>query len=141
MLRGSEAYSLALYPPESCFMLDVDSLEKAGVAFYVARDETGEALGMAALVDGGDGTGELKRMFVDERARGRGVGRSLIRRIETDAVNRGIARIVLETGPFHEAALALYRSAGYTPIPQFGQYVGEEFSVCFAKDFDEALSA
>lgn len=40
---------------------------------------------------------------------------------------------MLETGPLHEAALALYRRHGFREIPQFGQYVGEEFSVCFSR--------
>ena len=57
----------------------------------------------------------------------------LIRQIEADARSRGIRRIVLETGDLHDAAQALYGKAGFEPIPQFGQYVGEAHSVCFAK--------
>ncbi|QAY72918.1 GNAT family N-acetyltransferase [Agromyces protaetiae] len=134
MLRGSEAYSYSLYPPEACFLLDVESLERPGVAFYVARGDVGEALGMGALVDGVDGTAELKRMFVHESARGRRVGTSIIERIEQDASARGIRRIVLETGTRHDAAQAMYAKAGYEVVPLFGQYVGEEFSVCMAKN-------
>ena len=58
---------------------------------------------------------------------------ALLERIEADAGARGIRELVLETGPLSEPALALYRRHGYREIPLFGQYVGELFSVCFAK--------
>ncbi|TFD79468.1 GNAT family N-acetyltransferase [Cryobacterium fucosi] len=133
LLRQSAEYAQSLYPPESNFLLDVDDLELPGVTFYTARDESGLALGIAALVDQGDGTAELKRMFVDPGARGRGVAGRLLARAEADALAAGIRRIVLETGPLSDAALSFYAQCGYREIAQFGQYVGEEFSVCFAK--------
>lgn len=133
LLDGSTAYAQSLYPPESNFLLDITTLEQPEVAFYVARD--GErAIGIAALVADPDAaSGELKRMFVDPGARGMGVAGALLGRIETDAASRGIREIVLETGDMHDAAQALYTRHGYREIPQFGQYVGEAHSVCFAK--------
>ena len=140
LLDGSTAHAQSLYPPESNFLLDVATLERPEVAFYVARD--GErAVGIAALVADTDAEtdataparGELKRMFVDPAARGRGVAGALLARIEADASARGIREIVLETGDLHDAAQALYTRHGYREIPQFGQYVGEPHSVCFAK--------
>jgi putative acetyltransferase len=141
LLDGSSAYAQSLYPPESNFLLDIATLERPEVTFYVARDG-GRAVGIAALVI--DATtlatdappparGELKRMFVDPSARGRGVAGALLARIEADASARGIHEIVLETGDLHDAAQALYTRHGYREIPQFGQYVGEAHSVCFAK--------
>jgi putative acetyltransferase len=41
---------------------------------------------------------------------------------------------VLETGTLHLPAQALYAKHGYRRIPAFGQYVGEPYSVCMAKD-------
>ncbi len=135
LLRLSGDCAHSLYPPESNFLLDVDELEQPGVAVYVVRDATARALGIAALV-GGAGTtsaAELKRMFVHPDARGRGVAARLLAGIETDAAARGIREIVPETGPESYAALSFYRSVGYREVPLFGQYVGEAFSVCFAK--------
>ena len=133
LLDGSTAFAQSLYPPESNFLLDIATLERPEVVFYVARD--GErAVGIAALVAEADAErGELKRMFVDPAARGRGVAAALLERIEADAAARGLAEIVLETGDLHDAAQALYTRHGYRAIPQFGQYVGEAHSVCFAK--------
>jgi putative acetyltransferase len=134
LLQLSADFAQSLYPPESNFLLSVDELEDPRVAFYVARDGSGRALGIAALVgQRSSPTAELKRMFVHPSARGRGLASSLLNRIETDAASRGIRRIVLETGPRQSSALELYARHGYEPIPQFGQYVGEEFSVCFGK--------
>ncbi|AWB96436.1 hypothetical protein DCE93_12905 [Agromyces badenianii] len=141
LLDGSTAYAESLYPPESSFLLDIATLERAEVAFYVARDGD-RAVGIAALVAEADASrGELKRMFVDPEARGRGVAAALLDRIEADAAARGIIEIVLETGDLHDAAQALYARRGYRLIPQFGQYVGEPHSVCFAKTLIAAPTA
>jgi putative acetyltransferase len=134
LLRQSAEYAQSLYPPESNFLLTVDELDAPGVSFYTARDESGRALGIAALVSQSDRTAELKRMFVDPNARGHGIAGRLLARAEADAAAAGIRRVVLETGPLHEAALTFYRECGYREIAPFGQYVGEELSVCFAKD-------
>lgn len=133
LLGLSAQFAQALYPPESNFLLGVDELEQPGVSLYAARSESGRALGIAALVPLPGEMAELKRMFVHPDGRGAGVAGALLDRIETDAGARGFRELVLETGPQSEAALALYRRHGYLEIPLFGQYVGEELSVCFGK--------
>lgn len=144
LLAASSEYSFSLgYPPEACFLLDVSQLEASGVRLFVARDRAGAALGIAALVVGGHaddehapdfaGRGELKRMFVDERARGLGVAGRLLDAIEADASAQGLAELVLETGTLHLPAQALYAKHGYEVVPLFGPYRGERYSVCMAK--------
>jgi putative acetyltransferase len=133
LLELGAAFAQSLYPPESNFLLSVDELEEPGVNVYAARDERGNLLAMAALVPLDSGVAELKRMFVHPDARGQGLAAALLERIESDAANGGIREIVLETGPLHHAAIALYRRCGYSAIPQFGKYAGEEYSLCFAK--------
>lgn len=141
LLEGSTTYAQSLgYPPEANFLLDVAQLEQPGVRVYVARDDEAGAIGIAALVEGehlGESRGELKRMFVADTARGRGVAARLLHAIETDASSRGVRQIVLETGTLHLPAQALYAKHGYRRIPAFGQYIGEEYSVCMAKDLGE----
>ncbi|RZU63938.1 ribosomal protein S18 acetylase RimI-like enzyme [Microterricola gilva] len=149
LLEQSSAYARSLgYPPESNFLLDVEDLEKTNVDVYVARDSSGAPLGIAALVlldpqanGSSPGDAELKRMFVSDFARGQGVAGALLRRLESDARASGIRRIVLETGPLHAPALALYARHGYTEIAQFGQYIGERYSVCMAKPLDAVMPA
>jgi putative acetyltransferase len=132
LLAVSDAYAAELYPPDSCYLLDVSELEAPGVTVFVARVD-GEALGMAALVFGGEPHPELKRLVVDDRARGQGLAGQLLAAIEAHARDAGATVIQLETGPLSTAALALYEKHGYARIPNFGPYVGDEFSVCMAK--------
>jgi putative acetyltransferase len=71
---------------------------------------------------------------VHEDARGRGLASALLRAVEGAASTSGIATLRLETGPLQDAAIALYERAGYARIPNFGPYVGDPHSVCYAKD-------
>jgi putative acetyltransferase len=132
LMRQGDEYTLSLYPPESCHLLGVEELERPGVTVFVARDGF-PVLGMAALVAKPGGSSELKRMFVPEAARGRGVATGLLRAIEEFASGSGIDIIQLETGPLQHAAIALYERSGYLSIPNFGKYVGDPNSVCYEK--------
>lgn len=133
LMRQGDEFTLALYPPESCHLLGVEELEAPGVTVFVARGEAGVALGMAALVDRGDASAELKRMFVPEAARGRGIAGLILAEVELFASTHAIELIQLETGPLQLAAIALYERGGYLPIPNFGKYIGDPNSVCFEK--------
>jgi len=132
LLRLGDEYGLSLYPAESYYGLDIDDLEKPGVSVFVARDGT-TAAGIVALVDRGDTTAEIKRMFVSEAARGLGVAGLLIAALEQYARSTGLTVIQLETGPKQPAAISLYEKHGYQHIAQFGQYIGDASSVCMQK--------
>jgi putative acetyltransferase len=141
LLRLSDEYAFSLYPAESCYLLDVSELEKPEVTMFVARVE-GRVLGIAALVvddsDPGLRRAELKRMFVHEDARGQGLARALLATLEEAATRAGVAELRLETGPLQHAAIALYERSGYSRIPNFGGYVGDPYSVCYAKALEVA---
>jgi putative acetyltransferase len=132
LMRQGDEFTLSLYPPESCHLLGVEELEDAGVTVFVARDGD-EVLGMSALVDRGDESAELKRMFVPPAARGRGVAGALLLAIEDFASRSGIRLIQLETGPLQHAAIHVYERAGFALISNFGKYVGDPNSVCYEK--------
>jgi len=133
MLRAGDAYAMSLYPAESCYLLSADELAHSTVTVFVARDAAARALGMAALVNRGDDTGELKRLFVDENGRGQGVATVIMDALEAAARDQGIHTLQLETGPKQHAAIALYERRGYARIPNFGPYIGDEFSVCMQR--------
>ncbi|MBL1082050.1 GNAT family N-acetyltransferase [Streptomyces actinomycinicus] len=80
-----------------------------------------------------DGDAELKRMFVVEAMRGRGLARRILTALEEDARSAGRLRMVLETGTKQPEAIALYTSSGYAPCVKFGYYRHYEDSRCFAK--------
>lgn len=74
-------------------------------------------------------------MYVAPDMRGRGIGRALLARLETEARSLGLTRIVLETGTRQLEAIALYRGAGYYPISPYGEYIASpDTSLCLAKD-------
>ena len=82
----------------------------------------------------GPQVGELKRMYVARELRGQGIGRALLDRLEAEARTLGLTRLVLETGTRQVEALALYRRAGFTAIPAYGEYAASSTtSVCLEK--------
>jgi GNAT superfamily N-acetyltransferase len=65
---------------------------------------------------------ELKRMYTAAAIRGRGVARRMLAAIEESARDSGRKRVILETGDKQPEAIALYESAGYQRIDDFGFY-------------------
>ena len=67
--------------------------------------------------DGRDLQPYLSNLCVDESMRGKGVGRALVRAVESVAVSCwGCSRIYLHVDADNEAAVALYRSEGYRDV-------------------------
>ncbi|MER7752347.1 GNAT family N-acetyltransferase [Kitasatospora sp. NPDC097643] len=86
-----------------------------------------------------DGDAELKRMFVVPAARGRGLARAVLRRLEETAVESGRTRFILETGTEQPEAVALYGSGGYVAIRKFGIYREHPQSICLGKELVPAV--
>ncbi|MFE2757096.1 GNAT family N-acetyltransferase [Actinosynnema sp. NPDC059335] len=80
------------------------------------------------------GDAEIKRMYVAESVRGRGLARRVLASLEEAARAAGRRRMVLETGLRQPEAIGLYRANGYARIDNFGVYRHHPESLCFAKD-------
>lgn len=132
LLTQSDAYMASLYPAESNHLVDVSSLERPEVSFLVAR-HAGEIAGCCALVTSGDGTAEIKRLFVDPAARGLSIGRLLMEAIEEEGRRLGFSAIRLETGTLQPEAINLYRRFGYVEIAPFGSYQPDPLSLFMEK--------
>ncbi len=76
----------------------------------------GRAAGCVALRSLGDGSSEMKRMFVDPEFRGRGVGKALAVRLVDEARSAGYRTIRLDTSVRQLEAIALYERLGFTKI-------------------------
>ncbi|WP_127125906.1 GNAT family N-acetyltransferase [Georgenia sp. SYP-B2076] len=63
---------------------------------------------------------ELRRMWLSPDARGKGLGRFLLRALENRARSLGGRRVVLSVNEALTEAVSLYESAGYEPTTPFG---------------------
>jgi len=139
LIASLDAELSALYPEPGAnhFQLDPEEIaDGRGTFLVVYRGETPVGCGALRLLDAE--TAELKRMYVSRPARGKGLGRRILAALEAEARALGVRRLVLETGVRQAAALALYRSTGFHPIPLFGEYcLSPETSVCLGKDLLE----
>lgn len=80
-----------------------------------------------------DGAAEIKRMYVAEQARGRGLARVMLAELEATAAAAGANRLVLNTGDRQPAAIALYESSGYERISGFGHYACHPGALFYGK--------
>ena len=76
---------------------------------------------------------EVKRVFIKKEYRGQGISNELMKMLEEKAREKGFKYFILESGEVLVSAMALYRKIGYEVIPNYGQYVGMEKSVCMRK--------
>ncbi|POZ63478.1 GNAT family N-acetyltransferase [Chromobacterium alticapitis] len=134
LIEELDAYQMPLYPAESHHGVEVSVLLQPNVAFAVARDESGQAVGCGAVWCVPE-YGELKRMYVRPQCRGKGVARALMDFLEDQAKARGCAAMTLETGIHQHEAIALYRRAGYEFCAPFGSYAVDPNSVFMRKPF------
>lgn len=93
----------------------------------------GEAVGCGAFKPFDADSVEIKRMYVRSAHRGRGVAQAVLTELETWARELGYAGCVLETGLKQPEAIRLYQKSGYQRIPNYGQYIGVDNSVCMQK--------
>lgn len=131
---NAELSGLYAEPGANHFNLDPSEVSGGRGAFLiVCRNGVPVGCGALRLLDAE--TAELKRMYVSPTVRGTGLGRRLVAALEAEALARGVRRLVLETGTRQTAALALYRSTGFQPIPLYGEYcLSPDTSICLGKD-------
>ena len=86
--------------------------------YFVLATLEGDPVGCGALKCHAD-FGEIKRMWVQGAARGLGVGRRILLRLEELARSRRMPLLRLETNDTLKEAQALYRTSGYREVPAF----------------------
>lgn len=126
LIAGSDAFTASVYGHADETPLEPEQFDRdRGGVFLVAY------LGEAAVGCGGfrraappapEDAAEVKRMFVADHARRRGVAGRLLAALEVAARAEGYRQVVLDVGDRQEAALAFYETRGYHRIPGFSIY-------------------
>lgn len=93
----------------------------------------GQAVACGAVKHFDAQTMEVKRMYVAETHRNQGIASVLLKGLEDWTAELGYTACILETGVRQHAAIRLYEKNAYQRIPNFGQYIGQESSICFRK--------
>ena len=101
-----------------------------GVFLLAMRGDEVVGCGGVQWLDGA--TAEIKRMWVSPAARGVGLGKQFLARLEHDARAAGRRRVVLDTNGVLLPAIAMYRGSGYTDIERYNDNPYAEH--WFAKD-------
>jgi putative acetyltransferase len=126
-----DQYMIPLYPAESNHLLDIETLRQPEMRFFAAYSEE-HTLGCGGCWLHGD-YAEIKRVYVSPGARGLGLAKKLMQRIEDEA--RGCGKMIarLETGIHQPEAIGLYRALGYVDRGPFGEYAEDPNSVFMEK--------
>lgn len=119
-------------PPRGAYLIAYDGTRPLATGGWRLQEDTAEGYEI--------GDAEIKRMFVLDEARGRGLARRILAALEADARAAGRTRMVLETGTKQPEALELYASSGYvTAEKKFGLYRTYQDSRCMTKSLVERV--
>ena len=110
----------AAYEPNQRHGLSIEQLFEPNVRFFLARlDGLAVGCGGVAMFEY---YAEAKRMYTRPAARGRGVAKALLGRIEHETRRAGKSVLRLETGIYQQEAIGLYEGMGFRQRGPFGAY-------------------
>lgn len=104
-------------------------LIKNCIVVYI--DEIPAACG--AFKEYSEDTVEIKRMFTDPKFRKKGLGTTIVCELENWAAESGYKKAILETSRTLKNAISVYEKSGFHRIPNYGQYIDIDDSVCYEK--------
>ncbi|MCZ8330416.1 MAG: GNAT family N-acetyltransferase [Flavobacterium sp.] len=123
------------------YLVEIDGDEKDFFAQYnqiyidnvIVCYEDDIAVGCGAFKEYEPTVAEIKRMFVLPEKRGKGIASTVLNALEIWAKENGFQHAILETSNQLTNAISLYQKSGYEVIPNYGQYIDVESSVCMKK--------
>ncbi|MCB9112795.1 MAG: GNAT family N-acetyltransferase [Anaerolineales bacterium] len=104
------------------------------IKYVVIAYENGQPVGCGAIKEFAPGIMEVKRMYTLPEHRGKQIASQVLSELERWAAELSCTKCVLETGKKQPEAIRMYERNGYKRIPNYGQYVGVENSICFEKN-------
>jgi len=134
LLNESDTYMQSLYPDESNHMVSLSNLlnEHTNLIGVMIGDELA-GIGAVKHIKADETYGEIKRVFVLEKHRGKGLSKVIMQRLHQRLLEAGIVTAKLETGVYQPEAIGLYRALGYIKCGPFGDYQTDPLSVFMVK--------
>mmetsp|Transcript_553 Transcript_553/g.1580 ORF Transcript_553/g.1580 Transcript_553/m.1580 type:complete len:177 (+) Transcript_553:1302-1832(+) len=124
-------------PDYSALIADLPRIHARPKGEIFVADQASAVVGCAMYYEIAPGTCEIKRVFVDEAARGSGAGRALMQAGIDGATRDGYRRMVLDTVHTLPEAIALYEAMGFAPCAPF--YEPDPRFITRLRFFDIAL--
>lgn len=122
-LAGGEMFRQAYVP--------LNALDNINDAYVIYDEDVPIACG--GFKHHSQDTAEIKRVFVEEAHRNKGIARQLMKLLESMARTKGYQKLIVETGRDMHGAVNLYKTIGYIEIPNYGSYENLPNSICMEK--------
>lgn len=116
---------------ENAFFEQFNTIDKLKNCIVAYIDELPAACG--AFKELSENTVEIKRMYTNPAFRKRGLASAIVGELENWAKESGFEKAVLETSIDLKNAISVYEKSGFYRIPNYGQYIGIDNSICFEK--------
>jgi len=121
------------YKEEESFYEELNSIDKIKYT-VVAYDEKGNPVGCGGIKEFSKSEVEIKRMYVPPTYRGNGIASIVLNELEKWSTELKFEKCILETLKEKPYAIRFYQKNNYKIIPNFGEYIKAENSVCFEKE-------
>ncbi len=132
LIEQLNQHNLKYYPPDECHLDPPDVLAQENCSMFGVYDDL-EILGIGAIKFFAD-YAEVKRMFVSPQARGRGVAQLILDQLISEAGQKGLNSLCLETGEKFEAAMSFYKKNGFKVCEPFGPYRYQKHCTCMQRN-------
>lgn len=111
-------------PGTAYFDKELDCLSKFYQAFpdkrayFIAASDDGSVLGGVGIAEYAEkeNCAEIQKLYLSDAAKGKGLGKLLMKTAEDFARQAGYASLYLETHTCLEAAVGLYKKLGFQPV-------------------------
>jgi putative acetyltransferase len=119
------------YPSSQATYDQFNKIENNNTVVVIYDSDMPIACGCFKKID--DITAEIKRMFVMQSHRGKGISKLIMNELEQWAQQLGFKRLILETAEKQPEAIGLYYKCGFKKIENYGPYVAFSQSLCMEK--------
>lgn len=137
MIEMLNQHNLSYYPPELCHLDPPEVLAKDNCVMVGCFDR-GNLAGIGAIKFF-ESYAEVKRMFVPEANRGKGIASAVLAELVIRVKDQNLKYVRLETGKKFTAAMNLYQKHGFEVCEPFGQYLTEPHCTCMEKSLQYNL--